>query len=102
MNLSEKNCTGCFKHFKSAKELTFLVDPKKETMDRYCDICLEKYKEQTKDEKVAVEIVGDKTFLYCYRCELRTTDRNLFMQHDCIKMNSNNKFVESLFEDKEK
>jgi hypothetical protein len=99
MNLSENNCTGCKKYFK-LMEITIVVDPKRNTLERFCDKCLEKFQEMTKDTKVAVEVGADGTLLYCYRCGLKTSDEELFMKHDCIKTESNIKFVKTLMEDK--
>jgi len=99
MNLSENNCTGCKKHFKF-QEITIVVDPKRDILERFCDKCLAKFQEMTKDRKVAVEVSANGTLLYCYRCGLKTDDEELFMKHDCIKTEANIKFVKTLMQDK--
>ena len=93
--LSENNCSDCFKHFE-LMELTIILEPEYQLMKRLCDNCLEKFKELTKDSKVCVEVSNDSTLLYCYRCGLKTKDRELFKKHDCIKTESSIKFLESI------
>ncbi len=93
--LSDHNCSGCLKYFKY-KDLTIVLDPKTESEWRFCDKCLENFKEMTKDNKVAVELSDKGTLLYCYRCGLKTKDSELFTKHDCIKMKQTLKFIDSL------
>ncbi len=95
MNLTDHNCSGCLKYFKY-KDLTIVLDPKTESEYRFCEKDLIKFKEMTKDSKVAVELNRDGTILYCYRCELKTKDHEEFMKHDCIKVNHSRKFLSSM------
>jgi len=99
MMLTENNCSDCFKHFE-LMELTIVVEPEYQILKRLCDKCLEKFKELSKDSKVCVEVSNDGTLLYCYRCGLKTEDRELFKKHDCIKTEASIKFVESILKDK--
>ncbi len=98
MDLTENNCSDCFKHFELL-ELTIVVEPKYQTMKRLCDKCLENFKELTKDTKVCVEVSNDGALLYCYRCGLKTEDKELFKRHDCIKTETSIKFLESILKD---
>jgi len=98
MQLSEDNCTGCFKYF-GMKNLTVILLVEEQQEGWLCDNCLEKFKEKSKDQKVAVEVSRDGTLLYCYRCGLKTEDEEVFKKHDCIKTESSIKFVESLLKD---
>lgn len=95
MELSEDNCTECKKHFKLI-ELTVVIEPKYRSLKRMCDKCLEKFKEETKDDKVCVEVSNDGTMLYCYRCGLKTVDKEFFKNHDCVRTETNIKFMKSL------
>lgn len=93
------NCSNCKKHAKKRDgkvDLTVVIDPKAETYQELCMKCLSKFKKETEDSKVAVEIDGNKTKLYCYRCDLKTEDAEFFKTHDCNKFKSNIRFIESL------
>ena len=95
MNLSENNCSTCFKHFKT-KELTIVIDGNSGKAGNLCGKCLEKYKKLSEDEKVGVEIVDGKTLLYCWRCGLKTENNDLFLSHECTKTKSTIEFAKSL------
>jgi|APSaa5957512535_1039671.scaffolds.fasta_scaffold02528_5 hypothetical protein len=93
------NCSECRKHAKKKggiHDLTVVIDPKERTVQRLCMICLSKFKKATEDSKVAVEIDGNITKLYCYRCDLKTQDAEFFQTHDCNKIKCNIRFVETL------
>ena len=84
--------------------LTVVILKTEQIVMSLCDKCLNRFKEATKDQKVAVEI--DPTSLepivnYCYRCGLKTKDNEYFIKHDCIKTESTLKFARSLMGDKE-
>jgi len=96
------NCTDCLKYVKRKEKMTVVIMDKENTVDFLCDKCLEKMKERTKDQKVAVEITRDSSVLFCYRCGLKTKDNMLFLKHDCVKTNANLKFIKSLIEGKVK
>ena len=106
VSLSENNCTECKKYVKPKNKkimLTVVLLKTEQEVRFLCKKCLEKFKAKTKDQKVALEIDPtslEPTVFYCYRCEYKTKDENLFKKHDCVKMKSTLNFVKSLVVDK--
>jgi len=104
MNLSENNCTDCKKYVKPKNGkimLTVVIFKTEQVIQYLCEKCLTKMKELTKDDKVAIEVdpTGiDPDVLYCYRCELKTKDKEIFKRHNCIKTQQTLKFAKSLME----
>jgi len=107
VSLTKNNCAKCLRHFKS-KDLTYLVIPDEDFAGNFCSKCLKQYQNINPD-LVAVEIDGMKhdgknnpvkTWLSCSKCKLRTKDSELFLEHDCKKMEFDLKFVKSLVVDK--
>ena len=104
--MSQNNCTDCKKYIKPREGkimLTVVILKTEQEVMFLCEKCLIKFKEQTMDQKVAVEI--DPTSLeanlfYCYRCGLKTKDEEYFKKHDCIKTEANIKFAKGLLENK--
>lgn len=102
VNLSENNCTECKRYVKpkNNKIMLTVVLLKTEQEVRYlCKKCLAKFKELTKDTKVALEIDPtslEATVFYCYRCELKTKDKEYFKKHDCIKTKFEIDFLRTL------
>lgn len=107
VNLSENNCSECLKYVKpkGGKIMLTVVILKTEQEIKYlCKKCLAKFKELTKDDKVALEIdpTGqDPDVFYCYRCGLKTKDNDYFIKHDCVKTERTLKFAKSLMENNE-
>ena len=107
LGLSQNNCSECLKYVKPKGGkimLTVVILKTEEQVKFLCKKCLAKFKELTKDDKVALEVdpVSLETGLfYCYRCELKTKDEEHFKNHDCVKTEATLKFAKSLMEKKE-
>jgi len=106
VSLTSNNCAKCLRNCKS-KDLTYLVIPDENFAGNFCSKCLKKFQD-VNPELVVVEIDGMKhdgknnpvkTWLSCSKCKLRTKDSNLFMKHDCSKMETSLKFIKSLVGD---
>lgn len=108
VSLGENNCTECLRYVKPKNKkimLTVVLLKTEQEVKYLCNKCLAKFKELTKDDKVALEV--DPTSLepslhYCYRCELKTKDEDYFKKHDCDKTRMNLEFVKSLTGENEK
>ena len=107
VNISENNCSECLRYVKPKGGkimLTVVILKTEEIVKFLCKKCLAKFKEQTKDDKVALEIdpISLETgLMYCYRCGLKTKDEEYFKKHDCVKTESTLKFAKSLMEKNE-
>jgi len=104
VSLTPNNCTECLRYVKPKGKkimLTVVIMKTEETIMFLCQKCLDKFKEKTKDQKVAVEIDPNSlepSILYCYRCGLKTKDDDQFLKHDCKKTKATLDFVKSLME----
>lgn len=102
VSLSENNCTECKKYVKPKNKkimLTVVLLKTEQEVRFLCKKCLAKFKEKTKDQKVALEIDPtslEPTVFYCYRCELKTKDEDFFKKHNCSKTRFDLDFLKSL------
>lgn len=105
--ITENNCSECLRYIKPKNGkimLTVVILKTEQEVKTLCAKCLDKFKELTKDSKVALEIDPNSLELithYCYRCGLKTKDKEYFIKHDCVKTEATIKFVKSLVENKQ-